>query len=907
MGKVVLAVLFAAVFAVATAAVGAAADSNGTQIGIQATYSLNVNMKSGTAVSTIDPVTAGVAFGGWTLPSSPITSANYQIEYTMELRQNCGIWGGNLIKSKRVWRKLSTDLDGKYCVKHCSDSSCYAGSFSWVCSLNYNEALFLMTHPMDNWASTSDDTVIFSTLSASGNYCTSVSAVLKWECLIGCTTVTASTFDTYITVAPPPDPDLKKQYLTGGVWYGFSTPIKIKKRQSKTVDFSATNIGSGPSSSSGYVSMSVSGNLDIAENGGSYSSTVYPPGSQLSGKCFVPSSQYKLLDTWALYTEGQSRTIYTNLAGNDYGDGWIKIRAGFDTPANGLNTRDDPRQGEVTEHDQQCFPVYKIPVMVRECFADSDCPSDGNVGDYYCLNNDVYRKWRDYYCSASNACSYSEVDNPNIDCGDSYCESWQDTYCQSGNQLWHKRNCYDKGCSGGACFSSSRIEDVKIQDCPGKTDPWGGPYCAGYSEIDRSRWIYDGICSGSPASCAYKANRQETETVEQCTDYCDAWGANYCKAGGAYRSRTCHDKGCNTGDAKCYDNAYMQEEKVSDCAYGCDSGQCVACSNDDNCGGWAGVQQCCHSQPDSLVVCTNLYPETDDVWQTKNMCVNAGTKSSFCTQGFVIKQQCSEFLCKDGYCVAPCSDECQTGQARCQGNGRQVCGNYDGDVCLEWPLNGTANENCGQSSYCSAGSCVSCQQSMANCNQNSSDGCEVNLTNDASNCGSCGHACGPGQSCANGSCTALPSCAATNTSCGIYPNCSVCSSNDGCSGSQYNYYFCASNAIGCGYTADDCSDCSCACGGYGANESAANGNCNDGKDNDCDGSTDSSDTNCKSRIAGDVNGDSRVDIFDLAAVGLAFGSQPGDANWKPNADLTGDGGIDIFDLATVGLNYGRVG
>ncbi len=54
----------------------------------------------------------------------------------------------------------------------------------------------------------------------------------------------------------------------------------------------------------------------------------------------------------------------------------------------------------------------------------------------------------------------------------------------------------------------------------------------------------------------------------------------------------------------------------------------------------------------------------------------------------------------------------------------------------------------------------------------------------------------------------------------------------------------------------------------------------------------------------DINWDLEVDIFDLATVGLAFGSEPGDANWNPDADVKKDNKIDIFDLATVGLNYG---
>lgn len=73
--------------------------------------------------------------------------------------------------------------------------------------------------------------------------------------------------------------------------------------------------------------------------------------------------------------------------------------------------------------------------------------------------------------------------------------------------------------------------------------------------------------------------------------------------------------------------------------------------------------------------------------------------------------------------------------------------------------------------------------------------------------------------------------------------------------------------------------------------------CN-GLDNDCDGEI-------RFPIEGDTNIDEEVNIFDLAAVGLAFGSKPGDGNWNVQADLTGDGKVNIFDLATVGLNYGK--
>ena len=60
------------------------------------------------------------------------------------------------------------------------------------------------------------------------------------------------------------------------------------------------------------------------------------------------------------------------------------------------------------------------------------------------------------------------------------------------------------------------------------------------------------------------------------------------------------------------------------------------------------------------------------------------------------------------------------------------------------------------------------------------------------------------------------------------------------------------------------------------------------------------------RLPGDVNQDGKVDIIDLASVGLAYWSTPGSPYWKNDTDLVPPyGKIDIFDLACVGLNYGE--
>lgn len=58
-------------------------------------------------------------------------------------------------------------------------------------------------------------------------------------------------------------------------------------------------------------------------------------------------------------------------------------------------------------------------------------------------------------------------------------------------------------------------------------------------------------------------------------------------------------------------------------------------------------------------------------------------------------------------------------------------------------------------------------------------------------------------------------------------------------------------------------------------------------------------------ITGDVQWDCVVNAFDLASVGIAFGSSPGSAGWNPSADVFSDGVVNIFDLAAVAVDFGR--
>jgi len=62
-------------------------------------------------------------------------------------------------------------------------------------------------------------------------------------------------------------------------------------------------------------------------------------------------------------------------------------------------------------------------------------------------------------------------------------------------------------------------------------------------------------------------------------------------------------------------------------------------------------------------------------------------------------------------------------------------------------------------------------------------------------------------------------------------------------------------------------------------------------------------------MAGDVNADGVVDIFDCVIVAIAFGSKISDPAppWNPYADINNDGTVDIFDIVVVALHFGETG
>lgn len=57
-------------------------------------------------------------------------------------------------------------------------------------------------------------------------------------------------------------------------------------------------------------------------------------------------------------------------------------------------------------------------------------------------------------------------------------------------------------------------------------------------------------------------------------------------------------------------------------------------------------------------------------------------------------------------------------------------------------------------------------------------------------------------------------------------------------------------------------------------------------------------------LTGDVNGDGKVDITDIALVGKHFGTTPSSHNWDARCDLNSDGKVDITDMSIVARAFG---
>ncbi len=305
--------------------------------------------------------------------------------------------------------------------------------------------------------------------------------------------------------------------------------------------------------------------------------------------------------------------------------------------------------------------------------------------DYYCNGNSANAQSTSTtqdtcgvceYCTAGDStCNYY---SSSTSCGTKDCD-YLDTSCIN----YHDTDKYCNGagtCVAGSC--DSYTYEAKHTSCGTGKECNGDGSCITCTSHDS----YD--CSDGDVYWYDKCDNRE-EKKNECGDSSYSGWQYYCNGKDLRKKRNYYDRYCSSNN--CRLDVIEQDEKVKTCQYECElnsveQGQCKEiCYDDDDCGSEFSYGAHCSGG--------NLYM----YYSTPN-CQRPGQVDSSCTwfEEERVVQYCRDG-CTDGDCNdLTCTDKCVYNQKRCSGNYQQTCGNYDSDVCREWPLStsGTGNEYC---------------------------------------------------------------------------------------------------------------------------------------------------------------------------------------------------------------------
>lgn len=403
-----------------------------------------------------------------------------------------------------------------------------------------------------------------------------------------------------VSVTEPPDPDLRQDYydLGRGEWYSFSTPFRTPLDSEFTWMFRADNDG-GPSPK-GWVSVSVSTGLTILDSPGSgYSYDIVDIGEPIwNSEDEQIYSEYQLLDTWRSYDIGESELIYITLEAISSGDQWLKIRAHFDTPADGINIVADPSSS--SETDQQGYYVYKIPVTVctDECTngqarcEDSqtlqfcgDYDSDPCLewgGDTSCQNDGLHCNGTEYCDEGFAECAHTGDPCPDDGqwCnGEEVCNETQNR-CDANNVP----DCND----GIACTVDSCNESTSsCANEPSDTSCNDGKWCNGTEICHPSQ----GCQTGTPPDCDDGLFCNGQEFCDENADRCDSSNAPDCSDGVSCTVDSCNEQlnsySCEHAKkhSLCDDGKWCNGQETCHITQGCQTGTPPDCDDGLFCNG----------------------------------------------------------------------------------------------------------------------------------------------------------------------------------------------------------------------------------------------------------------------------------------------------------------------------------
>ncbi len=186
--------------------------------------------------------------------------------------------------------------------------------------------------------------------------------------------------------------------------------------------------------------------------------------------------------------------------------------------------------------------------------------------------------------------------------------------------------------------------------------------------------------------------------------------------------------------------------------------------------------------------------------------VNTQTSATNCGRcGAACNTTGGTAMCASGVCAITCA----VGRGDCNASAADGCEVDTNTTVAHCGACGRACSLANATASCAAGACAisTCNVGFADCDRNPANGCEVNITNNASNCGACGRVCSftnATAACTAGTCTI----AACNAG---YGNCDAAASN-GCETDTNT-------------TVAHCGGCGMACSGNHGLASCSGGTC----------------------------------------------------------------------------------
>jgi hypothetical protein len=329
--------------------------------------------------------------------------------------------------------------------------------------------------------------------------------------------------------------------------------------------------------------------------------------------------------------------------------------------------------------------------------------------------------------------------------------------------------------------------------CPSSNCPAGHTTCPGsYFPCDVDLRTDPNNCGACGAACPETNGIQTFDCVEgRCVLTCNIVfpplaDCNNAPDDGCEANFSTNDN-CGACGVKCTDPAKpCAQRSPTDYGCGCPDGL-MLCPGDDN---FPGVHCADPNSNLNCGACGHVCDKPGEPDNTFYACKNGTCEELKCVDnvgncdGSMMTNGCETSLLTDANCGA-CGNACAPG-AKCAFNmdtvpwqpfcacpdNKTFCGNCFGSLCfgvcrdLTSDANacGSCNVSCNEGNEHAEGVCVygSCEQrcpsGRADCNGNTSDGCEVNTKSDPQNCGACGVACDAiaGQACVGGQCVVEP-------------------------------------------------------------------------------------------------------------------------------------------------------